>query len=443
MKSQQTRLHSPNNLTFVEIWYDENRNKTNPYEDRDWFLQKIFYPTIEPTLRSLGKTLNLNIFSFKNKKDVETYGCYAVKEFYNFRAPDILLVIDNNPVILLETSDAVPTGNQPGKKIPILLKSSELKIPSIFYLPLLRVRFRPHQSNAFCDLSICRFALNQSKKTKVPTHLFFSERYTDTPLKSKYLTEVDIKMIKTFVKSDDYLQNYIRERILLFFNGELLRFTKMDFELMQIVRDYCIWSEKRLKGRKIILENKIIFRQDPDRGWSERGTGCLEAVESQVIELKSRVGGEVEAWFPNIGKNFWYFQKRQSIRIKVLKKYATLKFQEDLTKKDFELIKDLLKEHHSGKRKRASIYLNDKSVYGRLSKAIVIFSNPEDWLNGIPEEFTKLPQGAKIVLPRLVKDFYFFREETWKKFIKTKSLAIFYQDDLLESEFKLLEEHFK
>ncbi|MEM5853704.1 MAG: hypothetical protein QW228_05025 [Candidatus Aenigmatarchaeota archaeon] len=148
---RQERLVPSRDEIFVDLWYDENRNKTNIYEDRDWFLSKLYYPAIEPVLKSVKKNVILNKYSFKDTKAVNVVGTNQVKEFCRFRVPDILLIINNQPILVLETTDAVPTGNQPGKKIPILLKCAELKIPSILYLPLVRRRPPPHNSNAFCN----------------------------------------------------------------------------------------------------------------------------------------------------------------------------------------------------------------------------------------------------------------------------------------------------
>ncbi|MEM5853702.1 MAG: hypothetical protein QW228_05015, partial [Candidatus Aenigmatarchaeota archaeon] len=169
--------------------------------------------------------------------------------------------------------------------------------------------------------------------------------------------------------------------------------------------------------------------------------GCLEAVESQVIELKLK-GGKVEVWFPNLGKDFWYFRERDSIRIRVLKHFAdVIKFQNDLSKEDIKEIKDLLKKHHSGKRKREPLKIENKNAPERLRNSIILFSNPEDWLTGIPDEVKEVPEGSKIIFPRLVKDFWFFRQQEWIRFAKRWN--ILYQEDLTSREFKFLEKHFK
>lgn len=436
---RQERLVPSRDEIFVDLWYDENRNKTNIYEDRDWFLSKLYYPAIEPVLKSVKKNVILNKYSFKDTKAVNVVGTNQVKEFCRFRVPDILLIINNQPILVLETTDAVPTGNQPGKKIPILLKCAELKIPSILYLPLVRRRPPPHNSNAFCNPEVCAFALRLIKNTGVPCHVMFSEAYTSYIRERLKKGEEDF--IKSLLKSEDFLREYIVERIKLFFQGSLLKLTEMDLELIRICESYYDWRKKYLKGRQIVLGEKIIFRQDPDRGWSERGTGCLEAVESQVIELKLK-GGKVEVWFPNLGKDFWYFRERDSIRIRVLKHFAdVIKFQNDLSKEDIKEIKDLLKKHHSGKRKREPLKIENKNAPERLRNSIILFSNPEDWLTGIPDEVKEVPEGSKIIFPRLVKDFWFFRQQEWIRFAKRWN--ILYQEDLTSREFKFLEKHFK
>lgn len=436
----QKKLFPEKDFLYVDIWYDENRNKANIYEDRDWFLAKIYYPAIEPSLVATGKRVIFNKHSFKDKNAVSILGTSQVKELCKFRAPDILLLINNQPVLAIETTDAVPTGNQPGKKIPILYKCSQLKIPSLIFLPLVRRRPPPHNSNAFCNPEVPMFAIRMTKKTGVPVHVVFSKSYTSY-LKER-LKPDDIKLITSFLKSEDFLQKYAVERIKLFMKGELLKLTAMDLGLMKISEDYINWRKPYLKGRQIVFGNKIVFRQDPDRGWSERGTGCLEAVESQVLELKTRIE-KVEVWFPNLGKNFWYFTKRDSIRVHVLKKFADkIKFQNDLSKEEFMEIRELLEKHHSGKRKRAPLFVKNTDAPRRLRNSFVIFSNPEDWFNGIPQELQKIPSGAKIVLPRLVKDFWFFREQAWSNFVKRFN-NVLYQEDLTPDEFKFLEKHFK
>ncbi|MEM5853703.1 MAG: hypothetical protein QW228_05020, partial [Candidatus Aenigmatarchaeota archaeon] len=99
----------------------------------------------------------------------------------------------------------------------------------------------------------------------------FSEAYTSYIRERLKKGEEDF--IKSLLKSEDFLREYIVERIKLFFQGSLLKLTEMDLELIRICESYYDWRKKYLKGRQIVLGEKIIFRQDPDRGWSERGTG--------------------------------------------------------------------------------------------------------------------------------------------------------------------------
>jgi hypothetical protein len=426
---------------FVDVWYDENRNEPSVFAERDWFLREIYYPKIESFLKAFGKKVVLNTHCFKNKHDVKRLGNDEVKEFAKFRAPDILFIVNGQPIITIETTNAVPTGNRPEEKYPIMFVSTELKIPSIIYLPLIRVRPPPHYSNAFCNPRICLLALYLTRKTEVPTHVVFSEEYTEY-LKEK-LSPDDESIIRKLVKSRVFLQDYIIERLKLFFEGNPLKMTRLDHELINISEEFLKWREKYFRKRRIISDNKIIFRHDPDRSWSERGTGCLGAIDV-VIQTKIEKG-YVEVWFPNLGKNFWYFIERKGgARMRIIKRFAdVIKYQDDLSERDLRSIEEVLKGYHRGERNRRPLYLGE-NVPSRLQHSIVVFSNVEDWLEGIPEEIKNLPEGSKVILPRLTRNFCLFKKLGWDNFVKSKKFKeILYQDDLSRLEFKVLEKHFK
>lgn len=438
----QKKLELPKDHIYVDLWYDENRNKANIYDDRDWFLNNIYYPNIEPFLKSIGKKIILSKFSFKNKKDVNNSNVVAIKEFYTFRAPDIVMGINGVPIITIETTDAVPTGNQPLGRLPILLKSSELKIPSILCLPLVRIRTdkTPH-SNAFCNPRICLSVVTLSEKTGVPTHLFFSKDYSNY-LKTGQISDKDEELIKSFTLSIGFLQRYITERTKMFFQGKFLDFTELDFKLLEISKQYYNWRKKFLRTRKILFENRIVFRQDPDRTWSERGTGCLGAWISEIVYLKI-IKDKIEVWLPNLGRRFWFFRERATNRMRILNLADVIKFQNDLSIEEIVSIKDLLTEHHSGNRKRENLILgNNDDIPTRLRNSFVIFLNPEDWFEGIPKELNNLPKKTKVIFPRLVEDFWYFKQNEWIDYSKSFD-TIMYQEDLTLKEFKFLEKAFK
>jgi len=436
---RQERLSSSEDFVYIDIWYDENRNKANIFEDRDWFLGKLFYPSIKPFLEAQGKRVILNKYSFKDRNAVRSTSIKEVKEFCEFRAPDVLLLINYDPVLVLETTDAVPTGNRPEEKIPILFKSSELKIPCIVYLPLVRVRPPPHNSNAFCNPRVCSFATDLAQKRKVPTHVVFSESYTS--YLGDRLKEGEEDLIKGLIKPITFLQDYVVKRVTLFFGGKPLEFSDMDLELVEIAKKYCEWRQGYIRGRKIVAGSNVIFRHDPDRSWSERGTGCFGAIE-HAIEVKTSEG-KLEVCFPNLGENFWFFRERRGgKRMSLLTKFAdVIKFQNDLSKDEIRAIEQLLREHHKGKRRRGVLFLKN-NVPDRLRNSVVVFSNPEDWFAGIPNELRKVPSGSKVILPRLVKDFWFFKQKNWGAFI-SRFGNVLYQEDLTMDEFKILEQHFK
>ena len=95
------------------IIYSDNLIEAN------WFksLNHKFYNSKIKLIKGRGKNLKI------------------IEKIISYDRPDIILLKNNKPLLVVEKTREVPTGHNVGQRMARLVRSVELKIPTIFFFP--------------------------------------------------------------------------------------------------------------------------------------------------------------------------------------------------------------------------------------------------------------------------------------------------------------------
>ncbi len=70
----------------------------------------------------------------------------AVLEIASYDRPDIILLQDDNPVLVVEKTGHVPTGKNPMQRVARLVKAAEMGVPGVFFVPYAAKKHGKHSS---------------------------------------------------------------------------------------------------------------------------------------------------------------------------------------------------------------------------------------------------------------------------------------------------------
>ena len=429
----QTRLNSSG--INVDIWYDIG--------DKSWFQSKFLQDIKQEMEKSVGKEILINFYSVKSDEHVKNFGGEKLREIRSLRAPDILITINYEPVIGLEITAENPSGWSIIQRYGVLEICNRLKIPSLLITPL--VALRSDGRFRYCRFGAVEASIKLTQETKIPSLVAFYKEYTGFPSKKHEV------IFSKFLIDDSFLKRYILEKINLFLNDPKYPYviTANDKILLKKMQSYMKWRGRR-RGYETVIEEedktRLIIRINPETGWHERGTGQLSPYVGVTLMHKRRLGKDIEIMFPNIASKFWWFEKfsKSSIYAITVMKNAVIIFQDKMTRQDFEekKMRNLLKKDHKNKSP-----INHKTIeeilhknINKIGKFVLCFANPEEFLNGVPAKIEELinENKRKILLPRISRNFWFFKQnkKEWTRI--SNDMEILYQEDLDKKDFMVI-----
>jgi hypothetical protein len=239
-------------------------------------------------------------------------------------------------------------------------------------------------------------------------------------------------------------------------NDELDKATERLHEMKEslgLLVDNCKFNTKETSPSSLLKSNSRwiqVYNSRPDSGHWERGEGQFDSIDGRLMftldELDLLYGETnqrpiLEFWLPQIVKNHPWVQeqyerqfksKRFKNIMKVLDKYLTVKFADDLTKTDWEILtnnesltlerldwtpgifniekiiknKDLKKLTQSGLKNSPIEKLNDIEAF--LSRKSIFFSSHRatrtNWEQEISRDSSTLPDGATLLIPRIPQE---------------------------------------
>jgi hypothetical protein len=126
-----------------------------------------------------------------------------IEEIIKYDKPDIIVLIDGNPVLVLEKTSEVPTGHNIGQRFARLVRSIELGIPTIYYFPY---DARKHGTyTSICNLNIRLLAaalkINTIHDTPLLCVNWLTDDHGELIIDGSENTEL-IALIKDYINSD-------------------------------------------------------------------------------------------------------------------------------------------------------------------------------------------------------------------------------------------------
>lgn len=449
-------------MVRVIVWYDTAEKK--------WFMDGVL-PNVTTLLKERGFRTDVRLCSLKRKHDLNTYGDHLIQDIKHYRNPDILLRINGVPVIGIERSKQAPTGANAHKRFPILFACCKLGIPSILYCPLKTTRRkRPH--NDWLDTRICEVSYIISRQEEVPIVVFMSKNYTE--FDERIDDEKTHELCSNFLNSDRLFEDYVLERVKVaipIIVGEkpikyLRKFTSLDNRFLSQMKEYVKLRKKYRREEPTIIRYKdkieMIYCCLPEGTWEGRGTGLLESEDGKILLYRELEHKPIVYILPHISQDFyWIKENPSSIRWRLCKEFSkTVRFQEDLTREDFErfgpsikrlyrLAPDELKlkpfkevvfdvldadslELELSKQRHEKVKKEVREVILK-SDFILIHLGAEEWLGGIPDVLWEVPKHSEIFLPRISKNMWFFKSnsEDWRNFLEEKKpKEVYFQQDM-------------
>lgn len=120
-----------NNYGTFDIYYDS-------LTEADWFSQ--LHPAFD---------IDANRYHIIERRGNNTA---LVDKITEYDKPDIIVIKDNKPLLVIEITQEVPTGHNVGQRFARLVRAIELGIPTIYYFPF---DAKKHGANAnICNLNI-------------------------------------------------------------------------------------------------------------------------------------------------------------------------------------------------------------------------------------------------------------------------------------------------
>ena len=80
------------------------------------------------------------------------YNPPIIDEIISYDKPDIIVLYDNKPLLVIETTQEVPTGHNVGQRFARLVKAIEMGIPAIYYFPFDAMKHGAYAN--ICNLNI-------------------------------------------------------------------------------------------------------------------------------------------------------------------------------------------------------------------------------------------------------------------------------------------------
>ena len=131
---------------MLEIWAD------NPIE-ANWFMDL---------------NIKLKKSSFHTIGARETNSSVEVNKLIKYDRPDIILLKEKKPILVLEKTREVPTGHNVGQRFARLVRSAEMQIPVIYFLPFDARKHGKYSSICNLNARLIRAMLNLSEIHKTP-----------------------------------------------------------------------------------------------------------------------------------------------------------------------------------------------------------------------------------------------------------------------------------
>ncbi|MAA51400.1 MAG: hypothetical protein CMG76_02655 [Candidatus Marinimicrobia bacterium] len=150
----------------------------------------LWFKNLSPNLLKNAKLVSINKRG-QNPKIID--------ELISYDRPDIILVVNDAPKLILEKTTEVPTGHNIGQRVGRIVKAAENQVPAITFLPFDALKHGKYSS--LCNLNI---------------------RLLDAFIKMSIIH--DIPIIAMNWKSDK--------------DGELIRDDSQDIELSKLINDF-------------------------------------------------------------------------------------------------------------------------------------------------------------------------------------------------------------
>jgi hypothetical protein len=92
----------------------------------------------------------------------------AVEQLVVYDRPDIILLKDENPILVVEKTREVPTGHNVGQRVARLARAAEFSVPTLFFLPFDAMKHGKHSSICSLNVRLIRAMLRMTEIHEVP-----------------------------------------------------------------------------------------------------------------------------------------------------------------------------------------------------------------------------------------------------------------------------------
>lgn len=291
-----------------------------------------------------------NLSDYFNDIPVENIKCIkkrgqnipVIESLVSYDRPDIILLYDNVPILVVEKTSEVPTGHNVGQRFARLIKSIEENILTIFYCPFDAMKHGQFASKCNLNVRLLDASLNASSIHNTPLLAVNWICDKDYELKTDGSENIEIsKIINGFIKSGHnkfcpeisnhlcYMKNeYIRrvdiEPKYLTLPSSVVKLETKKF-LAQINKADLKVLPENFKNRpytylyRIGMNPGSCKRQDPYTGMQfiydyiccRNGTNVFDKKNNLVL------------YFPNININTWFLNNPNNPNTKSCNWYLT------------------------------------------------------------------------------------------------------------------------
>ncbi len=91
-----------------------------------------------------------------------------IEELIKYDRPDIILLINNKPVLVVEKTEEVPTGHNVGQRFARIVRSAELRIPFIYFCPFVAMKHGKYANRCYINARLFVAVKNMSKIHNTP-----------------------------------------------------------------------------------------------------------------------------------------------------------------------------------------------------------------------------------------------------------------------------------
>ena len=92
----------------------------------------------------------------------------AVEKLVVYDRPDIILLKDEKPILVVEKTREVPTGHNVGQRVARLARAAEFSVPTLFFLPFDAMKHGKHSSICSLNARLIRAMLRMTEIHEVP-----------------------------------------------------------------------------------------------------------------------------------------------------------------------------------------------------------------------------------------------------------------------------------